>query len=197
LSKGIHKQHQVSDSQPKSNPQGKGEVALLKALSEHETGFVPRPKDLTQVSRELFSSLFVLHSDCKFQAVPNQTYWLYRLEGRFKLMLLGPQDWAVGSPGEFWAKCHLEADMTWSVTFSELALADEDFQKETLLAQQRFECKLEACEQLKHALPSYVENLSYHQRVLAYGLSRSLRVSMELTGISELSHAEATLQLKK
>ena len=186
----------MTDPLVKPNPQGKGQVAILKALSEHESGFVPRPKNLKEVSRELFSSLFVLHSDCKFQAVPNQTYWLYCLKGRYKLMLLGPEEWAVSPPGEFWAKCHLEKDLTWSVFFSDAATANEDFQRETFLAQQRFEKELELCEQLKQALPTYVEKLSYHQRVLAYGLSRSLQASMELSGIAELSHAEASLRLR-
>jgi hypothetical protein len=179
-----------SDKNP--NPQGKGLTIVLRDLLAHqEGGFRPRPKSLEELSDELFTALFVLHSDCKFLVAPGQTAYLYRLDGRYKMLMLAPEDWAVSPPGDFWATCHLNSDMSWSVELSPRANNDAEFQAEVVKARQDFQLKLEQVEQMKDALPHHLQELGYQQRVLAYALARSLQTSMELSGIAQLSYAQA------
>jgi hypothetical protein len=183
----------MGDKNP--NPQGKGQVVLLKDLESYHASNI-RPKNLEEISQELFTALFILHSDCNFNAIPEQTYHLYRLKGRYQMMLLGPDEWFSGYPGDYWGACTLQQDLSWSLELSETAKHDDEFQKSLLQAQQDFQTKLEASKSLHDALPFHIQKMPYHQRVLAFALSKSLDASMELAGYAHLSYREARKELK-
>ena len=58
-----------------------------------------------------------------------------------------------------------------------------------------FELELETLTSLESALPFHSVDMPYHQRVLAFALSKSLHASMNLSGIAELTYQEAKKQL--
>ncbi|SEO90876.1 DUF2452 domain-containing protein [Aquisalimonas asiatica] len=174
------------------NPQGKGQVPVLAALTEnrHATAAVP-PKHIEQVSVELFTSLFVLESDFNFKPVPGNTYWLYQKEGRFWLSPVPPQEWSPTVYGRYIGECRLQTDMSWT-----LMLADEVAEDQAFLAyledrRARFEETLESAETLDDALPVHESRLPFYQRAFAYALAHSLGTSMERSGIRALSYNEA------
>lgn len=182
-------------SEKNPNPQGKGQLVLLRDLESYQPIEI-RPKNLKEISQELFTALFILHSDCNFNAIPGQTYHLYRQHGRYQMMLLAPDEWFSGYPGEYWGACSLQKDLSWSLKLSTTAQHDQKFQKSLELAQQDFQSKLKASESLHEALPFHIQDLPYHQRVLAFALSKSLDASMKLAGYAHLSYNEASKELK-
>ena len=182
-------------SEKNPNPQGKGQIVLLKDLETYQACNI-RPKNLEQVSQELFTALFILHSDCNFNATPGQTYHMYHLHGRYQMMLVGPDEWFSGCPGDYWGACTLREDLSWNLELSHTAQHDQDFQDSLQKAQQDFQAKLESSKSLHDALPFHIQNMPYHQRVLAFALSKSLDASMELSGYAHLTYSEAKKELK-
>ena len=183
------------DSKP--NPQGKGQAILLRDLESISESIHIRPKSAEEVSNELFTALFILHSYCPFNAIPGNTYYLYRLDGRYQLMLTGPDDWFSGYPGQYWGECSLQQDLSWSLKLSDHANCDSDFQKMVSDAKVEFQKELEQSKSLENALPFHAKEMSYHQRVLAFALSKSLYASMQLNSIAYLSYDEAKKELKE
>ena len=51
------------------NPQGKGLVPVLDSITASRTTVSVPPKHIEQISSELFTSLFVLHSQFQFKPV--------------------------------------------------------------------------------------------------------------------------------
>lgn len=174
------------------NPQGKGQVPVLAALTEnqHATAAVP-PKHIEQVSVELFTSLFVLESDFNFKPVPGNTYWLYQKEGRFWLSPVPPQEWSPTVYGRYIGECQLHTDMSWTLMLADEVAEDQAFVAYLEDKRARFEETLEAAETLDDALPVHESRLPFYQRAFAYALAHSLGTSMERSGIRELSYNEA------
>ncbi|MFV8834446.1 DUF2452 domain-containing protein [Aquisalimonas sp.] len=174
------------------NPQGKGQVPVLAALTEnqHATAAVP-PKHIEQVSVELFTSLFVLESDFSFKPVPGNTYWLYQKEGRFWLSPVPPQEWSPTVYGRYIGECQLQTDMSWTLMLAEDVAEDRAFLAYLEDKRARFEETLESAETLDDALPVHESRLPFYQRAFAYALAHSLGTSMERSGIRALSYNEA------
>ena len=60
--------------------------------------------------------------DFRFKPVPGKEYYLYYHEGRWKLSLVGPDEWAVDPERHHVASCRLLVDLTWEVETEEAAL---------------------------------------------------------------------------
>lgn len=175
------------------NPQGKGQVPVLAAMEQSRSAARGAPpKHIDRISGELFTSLFVLQSEFGFQPVVGKPYFLYRKEGRFRLSPLSPDDWGDERiSGRFIGACELHNDLTWSLDLAP-AVADDDTFMAWLEEQRRLmDRELESAENLDQAMPGYSRRRRFHQRILTYGLSRSLRASMRQSGIAELSYDEA------
>jgi hypothetical protein len=149
------------------------------------------PKSVKQISNELFTSLFVLNSSCRFLPKRGQDYWLYRSSGTYQLLMLGPDDWASGSPNPCLGKCRCQWDMTWTLEVQPAGEHDSTFQLDVATAREKFERQFEAAEQLSDTLPKFDAAMPYNQRVMAHVLRQSLSASMKASGISELSAVEA------
>ncbi len=176
------------------NPQGKGLSPILDSLSEYKRLSAAAPKHITQVSTELFTSLFILESQIRFKPVVERSYWLYYKNGSWQLSMISPEQWHSAQSGEYFGECRLLRDLTWS-----LALSDNAAQNAELMAlldqrRQDFEQQLNSVEQLQASLPVYVDSFSFYSRVLASGLAYSLGSSMQQTGIASLNHAQALQQ---
>ena len=174
------------------NPQGKGLVPVLATLSETRAmaSHVP-PKQIDQISNELFTSLFVLESEFKFRPVPERTYWLYRKKGRFWMSPVGPDEWSADIYGQYIGRCELHRDMTWTLELSEEAAADTELLTWLEEKRQVFDRELQQVEQVDDALPGYREKFSFYRRALAFALAHSLGSSMDKSGIRGLTYEQA------
>lgn len=173
------------------NPQGKGLVPVLQSLEQHRVIELVPPKQIDQVEMELFTSLFVLQSDIRFNPVAGRSYWLYQVEGRYSLLLVAPHEWHRPYRGRFIGECVLQSDRTWTLQLSPAVAADSGFMQQIEQARAGFVESLEKAACVDDMLPRYEAELGFYARVLAYTLGRSLEASMGLSGIRGLSYAQA------
>lgn len=173
------------------NPQGKGLVPVLQGLQQHWARVQVAPKQLDQVSLELFTSLFVLQSEFRFNPVPEQDYYLYQVGSVYRLLLVGPDEWTQGCPGRYVGHCLLLQDRTWTLALDPAVAADELFMAEIEARRQALQERLEAAATLEEALPTFEAELGYYGKALSFILGKSLRLSMQLSGIHTLSYEQA------
>lgn len=180
------------------NPQGKGLVPVLQDLAACRPQVAVPPKHIDQVSRELFTSLFVLESTFGFRPVVGRCYWLYRAGERFRLSLVSPAEWGAGDPfGQPVGECVLQPDLTWTLGLLDGAAQDPAVQALIEARRARLTERLETAHSLAQALPVFEAELPFQQRALAAGLAASLRRSMEQTGIASLDYQAASGLLTK
>jgi hypothetical protein len=177
--------------QKNPNPQGKGLVPVLQGLQQHWARVQVAPKQLEQITLELFTSLFVLQSEFRFNPVPGQDYYMYQVEDGFRLLLVGPDEWTARRPGRYIGHCSLLPDRTWSLALDAEVAADEVFMAGVEQRRQALQQRLEKAETLEDALPTFEAELGYYGKALSFILGKSLRVSMQLSGIHALSYEQA------
>ncbi len=173
------------------NPQGKGLVPVLAALSAANYRSVALPKQIEQIASELFTSMFVLESRFGFKPVPGKTYWLYCKNNCYKLSLLSPQQWSAMIFGELIGQCVLHEDLTWTLELSDEAVNDAEFMEYIAERRRLFGEQLQGADSVDDLLPVFQESLPFYQRVFASAMASSLGRSMQLSGISGLSYEQA------
>ena len=173
------------------NPQGKGLVPILQGLDRHRLDHLLPPKKIDQVQMELFTSMFVLKSEIRFNPLANQCYYLYQTDGRYKLLLVGPHQWCTPYRGRYIGECILHDDRTWSMALDPAMAHDTKFMEHIEQEQEKLQSALENAESVEDVLPVFEGALGYNSRILAYILGKSLGVSMELSGIKSLNYHEA------
>lgn len=174
------------------NPQGKGLVPVMDSLAASRARIDVPPKHIEQISRELFTSLFVLHSKFQFKPVVGKPYWLYRRRNNaFHLSLIEPEEWGGHEFGQFIGKCVLQQDITWTLSLD--AKAAQDRQLLLLIEDQRrqFETAMREAETIDEVLPVYLDSLPFYQRVFASAVANSLKQSMQKSGILGMSYQQA------
>lgn len=178
------------------NPQGKGGAPVLATLNEQRAAVatVP-PKQMEQVSAELFTSLFVLESDFNFKPVPGKRYFLYRQPERFWLSMTPPQMWSETVSGRFIGTCELQPDMTWTLELDQAVAEDPEFMDYLEQRRAAFEQRLDEAETVDDVLPEHERRYTFYRRATAFALAHSLGRSMEQSGIRGLSYQEALGQL--
>lgn len=178
------------------NPQGKGLRPVLAFLEESRASALrAQPKQIKQISLELFTSLFVLESDFKFKPVRGNSYSLYQKNGRFWLSPIRPDEWSETAYGRYIGECELHQDMTWSLEMCEEAAADAQLMASLEQRWETFEEAMAESETVEDALPRYQGQMPFYQRVYAFALAHSLRASMQGSGIQALTYHEAQAQL--
>lgn len=177
------------------NPQGKGLVPVLESLADSRALVPVVPKHISQISHELFTSLFVLHSNFQFKPIVGKSYWLYRRNGGFQLSLISPQEWGDKRFGLFVGECILQQDVTWTLALDTAAANDRTLM--AIIEQKRYEFEqaLTSAESVDSVLPFYVDGLPFYQRVFAAALASSLKGSMLKSGIQGLSYIQAQCYL--
>lgn len=178
-----------SGKQP--NPQGKGLAPVLDNLQQATQNLSAPAKDIHRIADELFTSLFVLHSQIRFKPVCGQNYWLYRKDGIYQLSLIAPEQWAPAQSGRYIGVCQLQKDLTWTLELSEQSRKDQKLLTEITRQRERFDEKMRQAAQVDHVLPVYIETLPYYSRILASALSYSLKQSMRKGGIISLNFTQA------
>lgn len=183
-----------SDTQIKNpNPQGKGCVPVLQDWGSVQPARV-NPKKPAQILRDYCLSALVLAAEFRFKPVPGPRYYLYSTDQAWRLSLVGPEEWGTSIPGEFVAACRLRTDMTWALEFHRLA-DDSAVLKRLQRFVDGFSQTLSSQTSLTDELPFYVAEMPYFQRMLATGLSVSLRQSMLQTDSARLTEALPELTL--
>lgn len=178
------------------NPQGKGLRPIADSLNEFKYNSSCPPKQITQISTELFTSLIVLESQIRFKPVFEKSYWLYQKNGDYHLSLISPHEWRNAQAGNFVGECRLHNDLTWSLALSEESMNNSIIMDALNSRREQFEYQLTEAQQLSETLPVYVESFSFYSRILASGLAYSLNASMQKTGIAQLNYDEALQQQK-
>ena len=173
------------------NPQGKGLTPVLDSLTQSRTQLSLPAKRVDQISSELFTSLFVLHSDFAFKPVPGRRYCLYRKSERFRLSLITPREWGDARFGQYIGECVLQPDLTWTLHFDAQAARDRELLRLIEARREAFERRLDAAETLDSVLPVFDASLPFYRRVYAAALAHSLGVSMRNSGIHGLSYQQA------
>ncbi len=173
------------------NPQGKGLVPVLDSLASSRPKMAVPPKQIDQIAGELFTSMFILESDFRFKPVAGKTYYLYRKDNRFRLSLVGPEQWSGSMFGQYIGACTLETDITWTLVLDEKAASDEGLIRLIQEKRHDFEQALEDAGKLEDVLPVFYESLPYYRRLFASALAYSLGISMQLSGIKAMSYSEA------
>lgn len=177
------------------NPQGKGLVPVLADLAASRSIISPPPKFMEQISNELFTSLFVLHSRFHFKPVVNKPYWLYRRGNLFQLSMISPREWGGACFGQYVGECVLQADVTWSLALDAVAARDQELMAMIEARRREFEQVLDDVDEVGQALPFYLEGLPFYQRVFASALANSLGISMVKSGIHALNYRQAQKRL--
>ncbi len=181
--------------QNKPNPQGKGLSTVLDSLVDSQVKTSLPPKNIDQVSSELFTSLFVLNTNFEFRPVAGNSYWLYHTRDKFKLFSTAQNAWACGQPGIFIGECVLQNDVTWTIQLDQEVSQQEWFirhmDEQIIFLQESLENSIS----LEEAMPFYVKKMSYYSRLLAYGLGTSLNTSMQKSGINALHYDQAKMLL--
>jgi hypothetical protein len=173
------------------NPQGKGLVPVLESLASSRALVPAVAKQINQISSELFTSMFILHSKFQFKPVAGKSYWLYQRANQFHLSLISPQEWGSDDFGLFVGECVLQPDITWSLSLDPVAANNKVLMDYIKNKQAEFEQLMQSAESVDENLPFYIEGLPFYQRVFASALANSLKQSMVLSGIQGLSYEQA------
>lgn len=182
-------------TQKNPNPQGKGLVPVLAALHHASDALCIIPKTVEQISADLFTSMFVLESRFQFKPIRGHKYWLYRYGERFQLSPVFPEQWSVPTFDQVIGCCELQKDLAWTLELSPEAAQDLQLLEYIRIKRERFEQSLQASASMQSGLPVYVATLPFYQRVFAAALASSLRQSMQLTGIAQLTYEQALQRL--
>lgn len=183
--------------QKNPNPQGKGVVPVLQGLQKHWLEPVVLPKQIDQIEMELFTSLFVLQSELKFNPVPHKPYFMYETLEGYRLLMVGPDEWHKPYPGRFIGECVLQTDRTWTLTLSPALAGDSEFINRIEELRGRLRLAMEGATKIEDVLPTFESSLSYYGRIMAFILGRSLLTSMQLSGIRGLDYKAAKGLLEK
>lgn len=173
------------------NPQGKGLAPVLESLADSRTLISVVPKHINQISSELFTSLFVLHSNFQFKPIVGKSYWLYQRNDKFQLSLISPLEWGGNGFGLFVGECVLQPDVTWSLALDTTAENNKTLMRLIENKRHEFEQALISAESVDNVLPFYLAELPFYRRVFASALASSLNGSMGKSGIQGLSYTQA------
>ena len=160
-----------------ANPQGKGALPLVQSLEASRPRDIPY-KSPSQVLEQYCLSALVLGANFRFKPVPLKPYYLYLTNGSWELSLISPQEWGALTQRIFVARCELRTDMTWAVDVDVVAVEHETVSDSLQQHVEAFNHNLREKGSIEAALPFYVRELPYYQRLLASGLAASLNHSI-------------------
>jgi len=166
---------------PDGNPDGKGLSGLLFDWQQSAPrGVVAKPQ--RQLLAEFFTSMLVLSAAFKYRPAVGTINYLYWVNDEWSLSLIAPAEWTADRRAGFAGTCVLQRDMTWTITPSKLLVEDNEVSDAVGRFYDAFAQMLNTDLTLEEILPVYVGHLSYHQRLFASALSRSLRTTVTLGG---------------
>ena len=161
------------------NPEGKGlNGFLLDWYRTEPRGVVIKPQ--RQVLAEFFTSMLVLSAHFKHKPAVGVLNYLYFVDDEWSLSLIAPDEWSRERRAGFVGTCVLHADMTWTITPSDLVGEDNDVSAAIARFYDAFAETLDNDLTLEKILPFFVRRMPYWQRLHASALSRSIRGTITL-----------------
>lgn len=106
--------------------------------------------------------------------------------------MVSPADWAGDSPlGVCVGEARLQPDMTWTFRLSDAARLDPAILAWISTCRRQMAEQLESADTLGGLLPGYNERQSFFPRVMTSGLAFSLRASLGMSGLAQMSYQSA------
>ncbi len=191
------------DNQP--NPQGKGINRSIGFLLELEAGFSVLPlKDDSRerIVEDYINSLVALSCSFKFKPVIGKKYYMYLMNKKWLLSLVGPDQGGTSIFEKFIAYCRLREDATWEMKFvngHDLGISDIGDKKFNFKDNEINWVNGVSPEGLSKLLSNselgrYRKDLGYYQNVLHFSLSKAItfRTKRMLELGSETTNSEKT-----
>ena len=161
------------------NPEGKGlNGFLLDWYRTEPRGVAIKPR--RQVLAEFFTSMLVLSAHFKHKPAVGVLNYLYYVDAQWSLSLIAPDEWSRERRAGFVGTCVLHADMTWTITPSDLVGEDNEVSDAIARFYDAFVETLDNDLTLEEILPFFVRRMPYWQRLHASALSRSIRGTITL-----------------
>ena len=165
-----------------ANPQGKGLVPVMDDWGETQPTLV-HSRTPREVLRDYLVTSLVVAAEIRFKPRPGVPYFLYLAEDAWQLSLLSPGDWRSRQPGPCLGRCLLSPDMTWQLTPAQDVGEHPELVERLEAFQRGFKDWLDQDGTLEDHLPFHVPALPYYRRLLAAGMSSSLKRSMAGSGL--------------
>ncbi len=151
-------------------------------------GLVAKPQ--RQVLAEYFTSMLVLSAHFKYKPSIGIRNYLYWIDDRWMLSLIGPEEWSSRHRARFVGTCVLQPDMTWTIEPSQQLTTAEVLSEAVGRFFDAFAGALDTDLTLEDILPFYVRHMPYWQRMHANALSRSIRGAAMLGGHASMKARE-------
>ena len=164
------------------NPQGKGLVPMLEDWRRAQPSAV-RFRSPRKVLRDYLVASLVVSAEIRFKPRPGVHSFLYLVAGTWQLSLLSPEEWRGRQPGPCLGCCVLRPDMTWQLTPAVDVTEHRELVEGLEAFRQGFTDWLDQDGTLEDHLPFHVRELPYYRRLLAAGMSSSLKRSLARSGL--------------
>ena len=168
------------------NPEGKGVSGFLRDWDQSSPRGVAAKPD-RQLLAELFTSMFALSATFRYQPVVGRPNYLYRVNGRWSLSLIAPEEWSQERRAAFAGTLVLQPDMTWTIAPSDQLAENASMANAFSRFYDAFMENLDTDRTLEEILPLYVQSMPYYQRLYASALSRSMRTAIDLGSQASVS----------
>ena len=169
-----------------ANPQGKGLVPVVEDWREAQPTTI-KPRSPRKVLRDYLVTSLVVAAEIRFKPRPGVPYFLYLAQDGWKLSILSPEDWRGQQPGPCLGRCAMQTDMTWQLTPRPNIDKQPELVEALTAFRDGFADWLDQDGTLEDHLPFYVSELPYYRRLLAAGMSSSLRGSLARSGLEARS----------
>lgn len=165
-----------------ANPQGKGLVPILEDWRGAQPSTV-RARSPREVLRDYLVTSLVVAAEIRFKPRPGVQYFLYLANGGWKLSLVSPEEWRGRQPGPCLGRCVMQPDMTWQLTPVSGVGNQQELVDGLEAFREGFADWLDQEGTLEDHLPFHVRELPYYRRLLAAGMSSSLKSSLARSGL--------------
>lgn len=165
------------------NPEGKGlNGFLFDWYGTEPRGVVIKPQ--RQVLAEFFTSMLILSAKFKHRPAIGTPNYLYFVDGDWSLSLIAPDEWSEERRAGFVGTCHLQRDMTWTIKPADTLAGNEEIAAAIARFYDAFAETLDSDLTIEEILPFYAGKMPYYQRLYASAMSRSVRATATLGGLS-------------
>ncbi|MEN7342503.1 MAG: hypothetical protein AAAFM81_06140 [Pseudomonadota bacterium] len=152
-------------------------------------------KPQAQVLAEFFTSMLVLSAEFKYKPAIGVDNFLYFIGDRWELSLIPPDHWTEARQQGFAGTCRLLTDRTWTIAPSDNLTEDTAVADAVKRFYDGFRLALDTDGTLDDVLPFFAGKFSYHRRLNANALSRSIRATTTMTGDRDKPVREWALKL--
>jgi hypothetical protein len=163
------------------NPQGKGLVPSLQSLEAFRR-LPARDRSSREWLLDYLAGALVLSAKFSFRPLINRTYYLYWCDGEWTLSMISPAQWGDRLRASPVAECVLRDDYSWTLVVHESVAHNPDLLAALAAFQAGFLTHIDTPKPLVDGLPFCQADLSWYPRLMALGLSKSLKVSMDRAG---------------